>query len=82
MRPPLTIDAMIARGRAAFEAYVRGIYPVTDRPVGADHLAVVTSQDFIAEPALCLRYVAADRPLYVLEDGAVYALLCRHHMPS
>ena len=77
------MDALIARGRIALAGYVDKAYPKNDPPIGSKTLAVVTREDFLAHPGVCLDFAIAKRSLYILEpSGAIVALLCRHTMKT
>lgn len=73
------LEAMIARGRDALDAYLTVHFRPEDRPMGSEALAVVTLEDFYAHPDTCLEFVVARRSLYILgRDGRIVALFCRH----
>lgn len=73
----MTIEELVARGRVAYLAFADRYYE--DRPVGAETLFVVTREDFIRHPALCLDALRVRASLYVLDTGgSIQALLCRH----
>lgn len=74
---------LIERGRDALRTYIATLPPDAQplggpRSVGSS-IDVVTHADFVANPALCLRYVVQNSaPTHVLcEDGALCALIAK-----
>lgn len=74
----MTIDALLARGHAAYLEALRRIHTVETMPIGVESVSVVTREDFDAHPALCREYAARTRSLYILNDfGGPEILMCR-----
>lgn len=74
----MTIEQLFARGRAAYLATFET--SKADRMIGTTpSLAVVTREDFLTFPDLCLEALEMRPSLYILTaDGDIRAMLCRH----
>lgn len=78
------MEPVLERGREALKAYIRAL-PPRSQPMGGDRsveksMAIVTYEDFVANPALCLRYVVQNKAsTHILcEDGHLCALFAKH----
>lgn len=72
-----TMDWLVVRGRAAFEAHRR--QTGSERLAGDHELIVVTREDFERYTAVCFEHAVYHRPVHILApDGRMLALLCRH----
>lgn len=75
----MTMDDLLARGRAAYGAFLARRYPNPDAmPLGVTGVSVVTRQDFDAYPTMCREYATTVRTLHVLDArGNIEVLVCK-----
>lgn len=75
---PVTMEDLIAQGRAAYVAALKRIYDPANMPIGVEGVSVVTRADFDAHPAMCREYATRARSLYILDGtGGPELLMCR-----
>jgi hypothetical protein len=68
----------LERGAEALRVHCASM-PAVDRLTATDSLLVVTQEDYVAQPLLCLRYATHVGPLHILlrVNGSLFALLAR-----
>ena len=77
----MNIEQLFDRGRVAYLATFEA--SEAERMIGTTPtLAVVTRNDFVTFPELCLEALQTRPSLYILtSEGTLYAMLCRHRFP-